>query len=133
MAGDDHIEDEGQLPVGSSLLFHYQKAPQYRTVHVDGFWGGATPRGGLAISFFNERLPIPKVAKRTVISRSDNGIELGPEVPVESLDGAVRQIDATLAMDVRVAQELYQFLGLQLENLEKALGMPENERVIKAK
>lgn len=109
--------------------FHYQKTSQYRGIHADGFWGGSTPRGVCAISFFSERQPIPRHAQRPVVAKDGVAIDLGPEEVTEVLSGVVRQVETTLYMDLRTMQELYSWLGPVLAGMEDAQGVPPEERV----
>jgi len=117
--------------VGETIEFHYQKTPSYRVLHVDGMWGGATPKGHFSVSFFSERLAIPRVSQRTVTASTSNQYQTGPEQPVDMLDGVVRQVDATVIMDLRTAQEFYVFMTEHLGALETTLGIPEADRVVK--
>jgi hypothetical protein len=113
------------------VQFHFQKTPHYRGIHADGFWGGPTPRGGFAVSFFSERQPIPRHAHRETIAGKDGAFDLGPELVTDVLPGIVRQVEATVYMDLKAVQELYVWMGINLSALEKALGVPEEERVAK--
>lgn len=118
-----------RLGVGDSLEFHYQKTSQYRVHHADGCVGGPTPRGQFSLSFFSERPPIPKIGKRSVIANDGKQATMGPEEPVEVLSGIVRQVEATVMMDLRTTQELYQLLGEQLAIMEAAFGLGTEDRV----
>lgn len=109
--------------------FHYQKTPLYRGVHADGFWGGPTPRGSFAVSFFSERQPLPKVAQREMLSTGDGMMTLGPESVSEVLSGVVRQVEVTVYMDLRAVQEFYEWLGMHVAKMEEQFGVPLNERV----
>lgn len=100
--------------MGDSLEFHYQKTQQYSVLHVDGCIGGPTPRGILSLSFFSERSAIPRIGRRTILAQDEGQVTAGPEEVTDSLDGIVRQIDTTVMMDLRTAQELHQFLGEQI-------------------
>ena len=111
--------------------FHYQKTSQYRGVHADGFWGGPTPRGMMAISFFSERQPIPRRAERPVVSEVGDLATLGEENVSDTLSGLVRQVETTIYMDIRTAQELYSWLGPHVAAMERRLGLPLDQRVTK--
>jgi hypothetical protein len=111
--------------------FHYQKTSQYRGIHADGFCGGPTPAGSFAVSFFSERQPIPRRAQRPVLSGEEGTYELGPEEMVEVLPGVVRQVEATVYMDLKSVQELYSWLGPQVAAMEKRFKVPDDERVTK--
>jgi hypothetical protein len=121
-----------QLAVGGALEFHYQKTPQYRVYHSDGCVGGPTPRGQIALSFYSERPPIPKMGKRAILAVDGKQATAGPEEVAETLSGLVRQVEATIMMDLRSAQEFHQFFGEQVAKLETALGISEDDRVTKA-
>jgi hypothetical protein len=103
----------------SHIEFHYQKSPQYRSIHCDGFYGGTTPRGYVAVSFFNERAPIPRQAVRRVISENDGKIIAGEEQVLESLHGIVRHVESTVFMDLNTAREFYEWFGDSLSHLEE--------------
>ena len=63
-----------------NVTVHNKVSPFYKPVHVDGVYGGITPRGLLNVSFFSERFPIPKSTEfklnhksKTVTKVSDVG------------------------------------------------------------
>ena len=122
-------DTKSRLAVGESLEFHYQKTAQYRVYHSDGCIGGPTPRGQMALSFFSERPPMPKVGKRAVLSFDGNQATMGPEEPIDVLSGIVRQVEATVMMDLRSAQDFYQFFREQLAQLETVVGLSAEDRV----
>jgi hypothetical protein len=126
------MNDEPEKPpvaADDKIEFHYQKTSQYRGIHMDGFWGGPTPRGGFAISFFSERQPIPRHAERQVLDREQGGATLGGERVTEVLSGVVRQVEATVYTDLKTLQEFYTWLGPHVAKMEEFYEVPENERV----
>ena len=44
----------------TEVTFHFIKSQTYATYHVDGAYGGLTPRGLVSVALYNERFPIPK-------------------------------------------------------------------------
>lgn len=111
------------------IEFHYQKSPQYRSIHCDGFYGGTTPRGYVAVSFFNERAPIPRQAVRKIISEDNGQIIAGTEDVLESLHGIVRHIESTVFMDLNTAREFHEWIGESLKHLEEISKMkPKRKR-----
>lgn len=122
-------EAKARLKIGESLDFHYQKSPEYRTIHCDGALGGPTPRGYLSVTFFNERGTIPRRSSREVVEVGDAGYRLGDEKIVDSLDGVMRQLETTVFMDLNATREFFVWLGQRLWALEESLGLPENERM----
>lgn len=112
----------------SKIEFHYQKSPSYRTVHADGAFGGATPRGYLAVTFFGERATIPRKGVREVTSVSDEEVKLGPETVIEGLEGVMRQLEVTVMLDVNASRELLIWLQRHVAELEEGLGIPADQR-----
>jgi hypothetical protein len=103
----------------SLIEFHYQKSQLYRAIHCDGFYGGMTPRGYLAVSFFNERAPIPRQVVRKVLSEDGNQITAGEEETLESLHGIVRHVESTIFMDLNTAREFHEWFGANLQILDE--------------
>jgi hypothetical protein len=97
------------VPDGDSRLsFHYQKTSNYRTIHVDGATLSSTPRGLFALSLFNERAVIPRVVRRAIVSQDDFNVTLGEEEVIESLEGVMRQVEATIMLDSRTLRDLFE-------------------------
>ena len=88
-----------------AVQFHYIKSNHFRVVHADGVWGGPTPRGLINMSFFSERLPIPKSLTHEV---TDEGI--GPEIDRKTKEGIIREIEVEVVVDSQMAQRLVQWL-----------------------
>ena len=106
------------------IEFHYIKSPAFRTVHVDGVFGGLRPTGeaSLAIAVFSERLPIPQ----RVTVAIDEG-KVGAEIERVSRRGIVRELDAELIMSMTTAQTLYDWLGTKLEEFRARTQEAEEE------
>jgi hypothetical protein len=97
------------VPDGDSeLSFHYQKTTDYRTIHVDGATLSSTPRGLFALSLFNERAVIPREVRRTIVSQDDFNVTLGAEEVINSLEGVMRQVEATIMLDSRTLRDLFE-------------------------
>ena len=54
-------------PNAQTINFDYVKGSDFRVLHVDGAFAALTTQGGVTISFFSERQPIP----RRVVHRVD--------------------------------------------------------------
>ncbi|HEY1690869.1 MAG TPA: hypothetical protein VGG39_01830 [Polyangiaceae bacterium] len=100
----------------SSVRFHFIKSAQFRTIHVDGLWGGLTPRGLIHIAFFSERLPIPQQLVQGV---NDDGT-LGDEILESrvSKEGVVRELEVDAIIDVDIARALHSWLDQQIKTHE---------------
>ena len=99
--------DDTQAP-GSpkSVNFHYVKSSLFRTIHVDGIYGGMGPRGKLQMNLFSERTPIPKSINYEV-----SGEGIGKEVSRDTREGFVREVETHLILDFDVAVSVHAWLG----------------------
>ena len=99
------------------VQFHYKKSNNFRVVHGDGVWGGATPKGGIAMTFFSERAPIPQVLEQAINPDGSLGEEMTDHRV--ALEGVVREVEVTVVMDVSVAKSLIPWLYSHVQALEK--------------
>ena len=100
----------------NSIEFHYLKSNDFRTVHADGAYGGATPQGGLFVSFYVERPPIPQRMKFVV----DEDGKLETEVERESKSGMIREVGCGVSMSLATAKAFKDWLESQIEVIESA-------------
>jgi len=117
------------LKKGDRLTINLQKSPQYRSIHCDGAYGGVTGRAYISFTFYNERMTLPRTMTREVLKfdKETGAGELGPEEIGETLGGVMRQLEATIFMDVNAAREFYGWFGEKLLQLEESLGFPKKE------
>jgi hypothetical protein len=100
-----------------SITFHYLKSPAFRSVHAAGAHGGPEPSGrGVVVSFFSERIPIPQ---QTTFQLNEDG-SLGPEDLSRRVakEGVIREVEATVHMDMETARDVHEWLGSLLSSLE---------------
>lgn len=109
--------------------FHYQKSSQYRTIHVDGAFGSTTAKGFLALTLFNERPAIPRRSSRPVIGDTEHSVRLGEETVEETLGGVMRQLEATIMMDLNTVRDLYTWLGQHVGLMETLFNVPAESRM----
>ena len=98
----------------SSIDFHYIKSNSFRVVHGDGVWGGTTPRGYIAMSFFSERSPIP-----TKLTHEVSPSGLGEETDRESREGIIREVEVEVLVDLDTAKSLIPWLEGHIRALEQ--------------
>lgn len=101
--------------VADNIIFHYLKPSDYRTFHIDGAVGGPTPRGGLFISFYLERSPIPQTTTHELTKQEG----LGQEIARTGKDGVIREIECGVVMNLEAAKALSQWLEIQIQKLEQ--------------
>ena len=97
------------------IPFHFLKSPAYRTFHVDGAVGGATPNGGVWITLYSERGPIPQMIENEI---NEDG-SLGRELMRETKVGIIRDMECGLIMSVLTAKRLHEWLGTVLADMKK--------------
>jgi hypothetical protein len=112
-------------PQIANLQFNYIKSPQYREVACHGAIGGATPQGGIWMSLYAERTPIPRVVEWDV-PKPEGGDTIrfdetaaGPPSRIETRHGVIRHIEVTVYMDLEMAKRLHLWLSTHIANLER--------------
>ena len=92
--------------------FHFIKSSSFRVIHADGVWGGATPSRNIAICFYSERLPIPKVVRQSLKDGA-----LAGELKRDILSGFVREIEVEVVMTPDAAVGIRDWLDKYIEEL----------------
>jgi hypothetical protein len=96
----------------------YVKSNLFRVSHVDGAFGGTSPRLELFISFYSERFPIPKVLTYEVSPAGMPGEEVIAER--ESKSGIIREVEAGVILDLPAARAFAVWLNDKVAELERA-------------
>ena len=109
---------EESPPTGIEL--HYVKSNGFRVVHADGVWGGPTPRGYITMSFYSERLPIPRSMTHELKPPEPNSPDriLGQEIARDSKKGIVREVEVEIMVDLVMAKSLIGWLKEKVQTLE---------------
>src|SRR5689334_19837680 len=97
-----------------TIDFHFIKSAEYRSYHADGAVGSITPRGGVYISFYLERAPIPQ---KVTFELKETG-QLGDELRVEGKEGVIRELEFGVAMDANTAENLKNWLAEVIANIK---------------
>lgn len=111
-------ESNGIPAVPSVISFHYDKSAEFRSYHVDGAYGGLSPRGFINMAVYAERHPIPQRVDLAVKGSTKDGVELGEEVYREGKEGVFRELQCNLIMDVGAAKAVHKWLGDKLVEFE---------------
>ena len=99
------------------IRIEYVKSNFFRVVHVDGAFGGTTPRLDLFITFYSERFPIPRILTYEMSPQGAPIKEIVEER--ESKEGIIRESEVGLLLDLPSAKSLLQWLGEKVAELEK--------------
>jgi hypothetical protein len=109
----------------SKIVFHNKITANYREVHIDGAFGGITPRNYINLSFYSERFPIPKSSTFEVNENATIGKLISNSD--DSKIGIIREYEFGVYMDMRTAAELGRFLLEKVNELNK-LNNPEKKK-----
>lgn len=118
------VSDKSTNGAPKEVAFDYIKTPDYREIHVDGAWGGLTPRGYIQMAFYNERLPIPQ---QTTFELKDN--QIGGEVKEKrrTRQAIIRNVEVDLIMDLNTAESIRDWLNQHIEKLKERLAEAGDE------
>lgn len=109
-------EEPKSLP--EAINFDYIKGGQFRVIHADGAFFALTTQGGLTISFFSERQPIP----RRVTHRVNADGSLGDEIVDQRVvrDAVIRDTEFAVTMTLETAKRIKDKLEEMLRKVEEA-------------
>ncbi|MBN1689011.1 MAG: hypothetical protein JW893_07930 [Candidatus Omnitrophica bacterium] len=100
-----------------SLKFKYVIPDNLRDLHVNGAWGGITPKKELHIQFYCERNPIPNYIEHEITPDQKLG-----EILEKNLGGdVVRIIQTSIIMDLDTAKTFNQFINDLIQKAEHDL------------
>lgn len=95
------------------LQFHYIKSNLFRSIHVDGAFGGVTPTQAIHMAVYSERLPIPRSTIHEVAEDGGSLIEVREER--EARSGLVREMEVDLVMGLDEAVAIHKWLGEKIK------------------
>jgi hypothetical protein len=105
------------------VVFYYLKTGNYRTYHVDGVFGGVTPKGGIFMELFSEKGPTPD----TVTHELNDNASLGQEISRQSKDGIIRQVEAGLVLDLTTAEAIRNWLDEKMDLVKSQVVKDKNK------
>lgn len=113
------------LPV---VRLNYIKCNSFRTVHVDGAFGGTTPLGNIQMSVYSERFPIPRESSQYINLDGTLGDELKEQRVSRS--GVIREIEVNLVMDLDRARSIVTWLQGRIKEVEEVRRATELKALI---
>lgn len=110
---------DSQTDSDPQIEFHFIKANSFKVAYADGVFGGVSPKGALRMSFFNERLALPKSVTHKVVQEGD-AVRVGEEIVAKrnSLNGVVREVEVDVVMNLESAKAFQLWLGNKIKELE---------------
>ena len=100
----------------------------HRVIHADGIWGGLTPTGQIRMGIFSESTKDPYSVIYDVSGAKPREISRNPKPGLE-LSQVTRLMETDIIMHLNVAESVYEWLGVQIENLKTAIKTVEEMRV----
>ena len=102
----------------ATVSFDFIKGNFFRGIHVDGLWGGFTPHGLMALTFYSERFPIPNQTTHYI----GPDYKLGEEIQSARVtrSAIVREAEVCVYMDMKVATSFRNFLNERISEHEVA-------------
>lgn len=117
---DGQNEQTIEFKIPEEIAYEYLKAKFHRVIVATGVHGGPTPSGKyIAASVFSERIPIPK--REVYAVGSDGQIGSRKDEKTESREAFVREVDATVLLDIDVARKLHEWLGRNITLLQQLI------------
>jgi hypothetical protein len=99
------------------ITFDFIKSSGFRVIHVNGIFGGMSPRGELQIALYSERWPIPT---KVVHELTDTGAQ-GTELKRDVRDAVLREVEVQAMMSLDTAKHLQKWLETKIKEMEKTL------------
>ena len=96
---------------------HYLKTPSYRSYHVDGAYGGLTPKGDIYCEFYIDR----NVTPQTIVHEIEKDGRLGVVKEKIGKDGFIRQIECGIDLDINTARALKNWLEEKIKEYEEKI------------
>lgn len=107
----------------SEIPIHFVKGNHFRVAQASGAWFGTDPQGNFHLTFYSERLPLPK---KIIFKLNEKGQFLHEDITKrESKDGIVREMEIDIVMSVAAAQGLAQLLTQNLQSAIEAAKIVE--------
>jgi len=97
------------------VTYFMEKSPLYKNVHVDGVFGGITPKGLINISFYLERGAIPKKIINSITEKNT----IGSEISREGKEGIIREIECGVILDINTAKLINKWLSDKIKEHKK--------------
>lgn len=107
------------------ITFQFVESKFHRNIHVDGAWGGVTTQGSIFMSVYSQTPGIPKRVTHDV----EGLFKLGKETKREGSDDIIREVEATLLMNLDVATVLRDWLSEKIEQVRQAAIALEDARM----
>jgi hypothetical protein len=101
----------------NSVRVHNKLSANFRQIHVDGAFGGLTPKGFFNLNFFAERFTIPKSTDHEITESGHLGSTISNSE--ESKSGILREYEFGVYMSIEMAKSLILLMSQKIQDFEK--------------
>jgi len=109
---------KGVLQMGAEIKtvdIYYTKSPTYRTYHLDGIFGGLTPKG-IFVDIFTEHISPPSKIVHQIKEDGKIGDEIGR---INNEPGLLREYQCGIAINIENAISIRNWLDTKIDEYEK--------------
>ena len=99
----------------------FERATQFRTIHVDGAWGSVTPGGGIAANIYHEQSSLPSSLTFTLTGGGETSHKR------TGWTGFVRVVETELRMTPDVARALATWLAGKADDADRFAVLADQE------
>jgi hypothetical protein len=100
----------------NTFTFKHVKSHDFKTVKIDGIFGGVNARREINLNFFIDTIDIPKQVVHQI-----NGIQVGKQIQTDPIQSAVREIPFSVNMDVPTAKSVVIWLNEKIKEAETVI------------
>lgn len=94
----------------------FERTRDFRTIHVDGAWGGASPNGGIVMSLYHQHQELPS---SVTLAAKAGGVD---EVSRTGGEIILREIEVQAQMSPATARVIAQWLIEKANEVDQVLG-----------
>ena len=100
------------------IKFRYIFPKDYNPVYCNGAYGGISTRGEIVANFFLERMPIP-YSITTPVNEDGTLSDAVSAEPQDLNETVIRYISTGIVLTENNARSIYEWLGSQIQELER--------------
>ena len=114
-------QPRGRQTSDIEIEFHFTKSNDYRTVHVDGAWGGVTPQGNISMGLFSERRDVPSAVRFRVAG------QVLQELARQGQQNNIREMQVEVVLNLGVARAVASWLMEHVTAAENMLATTQQD------
>jgi hypothetical protein len=101
--------------IPKNYTFKFVKSPDFKTIKIDGLFGGATVKGEINANFYVDTIDLP----RSQLFAVDSKGKITNEIIVPNKAESIRELVVAINMDVITAKNVILWLNEKVSQIEK--------------